>query len=340
MDKPVKENTVDAVLERLQKTAGNIEAVAQLYAEENNSEPEALSVSMLNSLKAFFGDYGIQLPSGEDIREGLEEALKEHGQKALDAMEGVHRLANKVVYFTYETEDTKAHLDGLLASLSGLPLEQLGSTPDKPKTVFSGRTYRDKISDLLTIGKGVEENYMLKLLPKVLPEEARKAREQGAENYIRFLDELFDQINGVYELYMEGKQMLTPFGHFVEDMLPITVSSDNFSGNGHEKLTPKILEEFSHTADPRSALENFLRGRILAVGYSGHNTGAKRKVIIATNDGRDGRINVSYNSSRGSRHVVEALQAINEECGSALKPSDSLYELNFSGRNLHHLAER
>mgnify|MGYP001587440718 CR=1 FL=1 len=367
MYKPVKENTVPVVRDRVTKTFGVIGTVmAPLCAQadfarartwiqndpyndelrkqsalkgiaknEANAAQE-LTGDIHEALIGFFRSYKINYPAStedhKDAEQTLEGVLESNGQVALDAIEGLTRLVGKVTYFTYETTDPRQYVRGLLEVLNGFPLEQLRSTPNKPQAGFNERTFRDRISDLLSSGKH-NAPYMLELLPEVLPQAAARIRPHGQAAYKKFVNQVLTYLNS-----LSSSEATKP-----TTMKSVAASLSSIAKGlmGPKRITPQELENLIATApDQKTALELVLGGTIVAVGYSSHVSGVNRIVslFVTANGQSPVKHSVQYGSSRASPQVIDALLRIQQKCSSSLRPSDALYQTNSAaGRNLPYI---
>lgn len=401
-DKAPKPNTIDNVLERRVHTFTELSGAAQLYAglhfQEERTAAEALPASQADkkerrlrqlaekeaefakevtadigaALVGFFSDYCINyvLPadtadikaSTGDVVAGLEAALKSHRQPGLDADEGVTRLVSKIVKYTYETADPRPYVTGVLEVLRGLPLGQLGSTPEKKLVEVNERTFRDRVSKLLTYGQRSSTTLMLDLLPEALPQMANAIRHQSQETYVGFLDEA---LRYIHDSYMEHAHSGAPVPTATEARAKLSKLEWNvlnpelaMAAKQAEatatvelqekpatalKLRPKAIEDYAASGNLRSSLEQALGGTILAVDFTGHSSGVKRQLGFFVQNGnaqQPVRHTVSYASAAAPTSVVKALLKIQEECQKSLKPSDPLFSVNSrTGRTLYHLAE-
>lgn len=345
MDKPPKQNTVSEVIRRIGHSIDSLLAIREVEPRHGQ-----LLESFTTGISSFFSEYGILLPLSINGTEGLqgnlpgelERILGSRGQEALDAIEGVTRLATKVVWYTHEDEsrDPGSYVGGLFEVLSGLPLVQLGSTPNKSQVPLNQRTSRDRISDLLSIGKGQTpgQKYMLNLLyPEMLPAAAARVKAQGQEKYVRFMTAVLDYVHSLAMGLIVNSEDRIGMIEVGNELLHI----EGEVNTQPEKLTQEALVRFAGLPDPKTALEHALGGRIIAVDYSSHVSGVNRTAsFFVTADGLNPvKHSVRYGSSRVPPQVVGVLLRIQQECSSSLSPSDPLYQTNSAaGRNIPYLS--
>lgn len=352
----MKENTVSEVVRRVGKSISDLLAV-QEYEPRHNGLLDAFT----SGLSSFFAGYGISLPVNVggtgtgDLQGSLEQILKIRGQEALDAIEGITRLATKVVWHTYEDEsrDPRSYVSGLLEVFSGLPLGQLGTTPNKLQVQLNQRTFRDRISDLITMGKGQmpSHTYMLNLLlPELLPQAAVRVKAHGQEAYSWFLNEVLTYANQLALSLTQNGNELVGMMEVAEELSSIEeeiyeqTGKQSVSGNGHVKLTQESLDRLAGSSDPKAALEAALGAKVVAIYYSS-GYGTRRKVGFFT--GKDGQPPVKnylhLGASKLGWPVVDALIAIQQGCQRFLasQPNNPLFATNgAAGTNLQYLYKR
>jgi len=361
MDKPAKENTVSEVVRRIGHSLESLATIEEMHPEHNQ-----LRDTFTVGLTTFFRPYDIGLPltpgSIEHLQPDLEQISQVQGQIALNAIEGVARLATKVVWHTYENQDPKQYVSGLFSVLSGLPLEQLSSTPDKLQVGFADRTLRDRISDLLSISKEQEptHRYMLNLLTAVLPLAADQLRGQDQMPYSQFLDQTLTYLGQIYDQNMVSNTPLPDFKTVMQKLSSIEAAVVESAGEavaelsektaGHAngsvpRLTREKVAELVLSTDPKGSLEEWFGSAVLAVGYAGAQDGGNREVTLAVAaNGSFVKHSVYYGSIVERKAVVDSLLKIRDICRAEIRPGHELYQslspIMASGRHLLILGQR
>ncbi|MBI3037144.1 hypothetical protein HYY73_05355 [Candidatus Woesearchaeota archaeon] len=359
-DKPAKDNTPRVTLERVVHTFESISASASLYAGMHGAGGRSSKFAAdwakktREELIGFFADYKIEYPdpagNGASVQ-GLEAVLNSHGQEALNAIEGVTRLVSKVVLNTYERADPHSYVHGVLRVLSGLPLQQLGSTPNKSQAEMDARTYRDRVSKLITFGRVTGTPLMLELFPEVLPKAAASIRACGIDAYGQALDNVLSYIA---ESYLSGRVPNLALVQAKISELEASITSQNqrlAPSQGGSRITPvsqkptrQMIVQFLNSADPKATLEGYFGSPIVAVHFTSHRSGVNRQVGFYV-DGHSSqppeKHSVEFGSFQAPATIVNNLIAIAKACQTALKPSDPLYAVNSHAiSNLPHFARR
>lgn len=342
MAKPPKPNTLAEVSRRVAKLAYTLRTIDELTSSDGaKNGPHSLSLidTASWSLLQMFAAYGIALPSLDQeesgTRRGPESAISpsEHGK--LGAVEGVSRLLSKVALLTHDVHgyDPKDYVTGIVQLLSGLPLEQLSSTPDRLRTGFDGLTIRDMVSDLLTADRssGYAHPFMLYLLHPERVGMLTTPRTDNQAHYVTFLREALSYVN---ELNINGRSpTYEAFENEVKEVYAETarqLQTPLAAVNGRAATTiiaPSVLESLCRTPDFKQALEQHLGGRVVALSLAGGRKGRNPTVVVhyRNGEGNGMRATIDYGTSRAPLAVVDALQALQAVCQSSLTPASPLY---------------
>lgn len=201
MARPAKPNSIENVVARVLKLQEDCQLVDGLIRQGEGLS--TLTETATDELRGFFKPYGIEFPDLQAdqgvVATGLSRYLRHIDYAARSAVEAVSRLAAKVALVTHGKEDydPRPYVMGLARLLAGLPVEQLGATPDRLSRGFDELTIRDMVSDLLTADKNsdYEHPFILYLMHPERVGILTTHRNSNANHYGAFLREAFSYVN-------------------------------------------------------------------------------------------------------------------------------------------------
>ena len=331
MDKPAKPNTPANVLERLNSTFTDLETAALEL--EGRGLGNRIGQELKGSLTSFLEGYGLlidgRMPETESELAGI---LSGHGQQALDGIEGCARLVAKVSNYTYEGDNPLIYLLGLNQVLQGLPLAQLGSTPNKLATPTEHRTVRDRISDAISasgyavrLGREVP-NYMLEMLRETLPGIAGELKSHGQDVYMRFLDGALGYLHGIAVDSMSPSKELPSLEEVAEKLTGI---AKEVVPNADYSISNSRFIEYASSPNPVKAFASHFGAPVVAVGAGRERHGIRTNVELYVGDsGSPQRVNVVFHQNGLPNAAVEGLIRLQQECAESLPSSSPLARVN------------